>query len=104
MDDNFIKAWMEGKVSPDELTKRKLQGDENIDQLEEIIRRSSQLKVPENLTKQMAWDTLSNRIMEQQGNPEAKVIKWNRWVPVGIAASLTLIAVSYFLFFARVRI
>jgi transmembrane sensor len=97
-ENDFIKDWLEGKVSAKELENKKLQGDPVVNRYEALIKTSSSLKVPVMQTKEQAWEKLSNRITEQS-TKEAKTIKLNRWFPISIAASLALMALSYFLFF-----
>jgi transmembrane sensor len=94
---DFIKDWLEGKVSPAELKSRKENGDARVEEFDELITRSSGLKVPESISKEEAWQKLSGKLSEAP-QPEAKVIKLGRWIPMGIAASVALMIMAYFAF------
>lgn len=94
--DDFLKDWLEGKISPEEIKAKKEKGDPFVEEFEELITKSAQLKVPASMTKEEAWKKLSGRLTETK--PEAKVVRMNRWIPVSIAASLSLIAaVAFFM-------
>jgi transmembrane sensor len=95
---DFIKDWMEGKISREELEKRKSKGDPDIEQFEAIITRSGALKTPDKLTKEQAWEKLRSKLTEEP-RQEAKVVKMNRWIPIGIAASISLVVISFFFLF-----
>lgn len=98
MDNNdFIKEWMEGKISREELEKRKSNGDAVVQQFDEIITRSSKLNIPPGRSKQEAWEKLSAKL-DPDSKPETKVIKLNRWIPLSIAASVAVIIISFFVF------
>ena len=94
---DFIKDWLEGKVSREELKSKKEQGDNTVNEFDELITRSSRLKVPENVTKEQAWKKFSDRIAEAP-TQETKVVKLNRWIPLSIAASIALVVVAFFAF------
>src|SRR5690348_14989738 len=99
MDNNdFIKDWLEGKVTPEELKSHKVKGDLSVQELEELISRSSQLKMPESITKEDAWKKLTSKITSAK-KEETKVIRMNHWIPISIAASITLaLTVAFFMF------
>jgi transmembrane sensor len=98
MDNNdFIKDWLEGKVSPEELKVKKERGDAFVQEFDELITRSSHLKVPDTVTKEDAWKKLSGRL-EEAPRPEARVVSLSRWIPLGIAASITLMVIAFFVF------
>jgi transmembrane sensor len=90
---DFIKDWMEGKISREELENRKSKGDPDVEQFEAIITRSAGLKTPDKLTKEQAWEKLRGKLTEEPGQ-EAKVVKMNRWIPISIAASVSLLVIS----------
>jgi transmembrane sensor len=95
---DFMKDWLEGKISPDELKSKKESGDELINEMDELITRSSHLKVPETISKEEAWKKFTARVAEAPKQDEAKVVKMNRWIPVGIAASVSLLVIAFFIF------
>jgi transmembrane sensor len=98
MDNNdFIKDWLEGKVSPEELRERKERGDAFVQEFDELITRSSYLKVPGTVTKEDAWKKLSGKL-EEAPKPEARVVSLKRWLPLSIAASITLMVIAFFAF------
>lgn len=105
MDNNndFIKDWLEGKVSAAELKSRKEKGDAFVEEFDELITRSSGLKVPEPVSKEEAWQKLSGKL-NQAPQQEAKVVKLGRWIPIGIAASVALMIVAFFFAFNKVTI
>src|SRR5688572_8188339 len=90
---DFIKDWMEGKISREELENRKSKGDPDLAQFEAIITKSAGLKTPNKLTKEQAWEKLRSKLTEAP-QQEAKVVKLNRWIPISIAASIVLVALS----------
>lgn len=92
---DFLKDWLEGKVSSDELSSKKEKGDAVVQQFDELITRTKGLKVPESLSKEDAWKKLSGKLSEPQ-KQEAKVIKMNRWIPLSIAASVSLLVITFF--------
>jgi transmembrane sensor len=94
---DFIKDWLEGKISPAELKSKRENGDAFVQEFEELITRSSKLKVPEPITPQDAWEKLSGKLQDTP-KPEAKVVKLGRWIPVSIAASVTLLVIAFFVF------
>ncbi len=98
MDKNndFIKDWLEGKVSPDELKSKRESDDELVKEFDELITRSSHLKMPETISKDQAWNNFTARISETTSKKEAKVVKMNRWMPLSIAASISLLVVAFF--------
>jgi transmembrane sensor len=95
---DFLKDWLEGRVPPSEIASRKASGDSSVNKYEELITRSSHLKVPEPVSKEDAWAKLSGRLSDASPAKEAKVVKFNRWIPVSIAASITLLMVALFSF------
>lgn len=95
---DFIKDWMEGKISPEELRIRKEKGDEVVTAFDDLITRSSKLKVPDTISQEDAWKKFALRVSETPVQKDAKVVRMNLWLPLGIAASLTLIVVALFLF------
>jgi ferric-dicitrate binding protein FerR (iron transport regulator) len=95
--EDFIKEWLEGKVSAEELKSRRENGDGIVKEYDELITRSSLLHVPESVSKDEAWRKLSSKLNEPSG-ARAKAIQLNPWMAVGIAASVTLIAVAFFVF------
>jgi ferric-dicitrate binding protein FerR (iron transport regulator) len=99
MDNNndFIKDWLEGKVSPAELKSKKENGDASVQELDELITRSSKLTVPDSITKEDAWEKLSGKLADTP-KQEAKVVKFGRWIPLSIAASVTLLIIAFVAF------
>lgn len=99
MDNNndFIKDWLEGKVSPAELKSKKENGDAFVQEFDELITRSSKLTVPDSVAKEDAWKKLSGKLVDIP-KQEAKVVKLGRWIPLSIAASLTLLIIAFFVF------
>jgi transmembrane sensor len=95
---DFMKDWLEGKLSPDELKSKKESGDKLVNEMDELITRSSRLEVPETISKEEAWKNFTARIAEAPKQNEAKVVKMNRWIPVSIAASVSLIVIAFFVF------
>jgi ferric-dicitrate binding protein FerR (iron transport regulator) len=98
MDQNndFIKDWLEGKISSEELAARKKKNDPVVHDFEELITHTAKLKVPDNVTQDEAWQKLSGRLSEAP-KQEARVVKMNRWIPLSIAASITFIVVAFLL-------
>lgn len=94
---DFIKDWLEGKVSPAELKSRKENGDALVREYDELITRAAGLKVPDSITKENAWEKLSGKLTETP-KPEANVVKMARWIPLSIAASVTLLVIAFFAF------
>jgi ferric-dicitrate binding protein FerR (iron transport regulator) len=101
--DDFLKDWLEGKISPEEINAKKENGDAFVEEFEELITKSSHLKVPASMTKEEAWKKLSGRLTETL-KPEAKEVRLNRWIPMSIAASLSLIAVAAFFMLDRTTV
>jgi ferric-dicitrate binding protein FerR (iron transport regulator) len=98
--EDFIKDWLEGKVSPEELKRRKAEGDESVQQFGELVARTSRMKAPGKLTKEEAWQKLSAKLTEtpKEEVKEAKVVRMNRWIPISIAASISVIVIAFFFF------
>jgi ferric-dicitrate binding protein FerR (iron transport regulator) len=96
--EDFIKKWLEGKISSDDLDKKMRDGGEGREMrdLKDIISRSTELRVPQKRTKAEAWKQFTEKAGEQ---PTQKVVKMKPWLPLGIAASLILLIVSYFFLF-----
>jgi transmembrane sensor len=95
-DADFIKNWLEGKISARELEERKLKGDITVHEYEQIISGSSRLKVPELQTQEQAWEKLNEKL-KAVPQKSAQHVAMTRWLPLAIAASLAFITVSYFL-------
>jgi transmembrane sensor len=95
---DFIKDWLEGKISPEELKSKKESGDKLVNEVDELITRSSHLSVPEMVSKEEAWKKFTARVAEAPKPSEAKVVKMNRWIPVSIAASVSLLVIAFFVF------
>jgi transmembrane sensor len=100
MDKNndFIKDWLEGKISPDELKSKRKSEDELVKEFDELITRSSHLKMPESISKDQAWKNFTARVSETTTHKKAKVVKMDRWIPLSIAASVSLLIVAFFAF------
>jgi transmembrane sensor len=96
-DNDFTKDWLEGKISPAEIKSRREKGDAFVQEFDELITRSSQLTIPDSITKEDAWKKFTDRIGEVP-KQEAKVIKLNRWIPIGIAASVSAMVIAFFVF------
>lgn len=94
---DFIKDWLEGKISPEEIKRRKAEGDESVEELEILIAKTSRMKVPDKQSKEEAWQKLSVQLTEAP-KQEAKVVKMNRWFPISIAASISVLAITFFFF------
>lgn len=92
-----MKDWLEGKISPEELKSKKEKGDELVRDFDELITRSAHLKVPDTTTNEDAWAKLSAKLKETP-RAETKVVKLNRWIPLSIAASVSVILVAFFVF------
>jgi len=100
--DKFIKDWLEGKIDPDS-SQHPEEHNKIVEELEGIIHKTKQLEVPAKKTKAQAWDDLMDKIEEEesgdlkaQENPP-KTFRIGRYIPLGIAASLLVIAIAYFL-------
>jgi transmembrane sensor len=102
-DNDFLRNWLEGNVSSEELAARKIKGDETVSQFEKLIEQSSKLRVPEKQTKEQAWQKLTNRISEER-KPIAREVKLNWRMLTGIAASFALVFVAYVFFFATTSV
>lgn len=94
---DFLKDWLEGKVTTEELNSKKQQGDAFVQEFDELINRSKSLQVPEKITKQEAWKKLSAKLTETPAQ-ETKVVAFNRWIPLSIAASISLVVIAFFVF------
>lgn len=95
--DDFLKDWLEGKISREEINARKEKGDTLAREFDELISKTAGLKVPEKISREEAWKNLSEKL-SASSKQEAKAVKLNRWIPVSIAASVALIVVSFFIF------
>ena len=97
--DKFIKDWLEGKVDPT-TPKDQSEGGEHKrleEELEPIISASNKLEVPSKKNKAEAWDEFLAEIDEEEKEvPETKIRSISRYIPIGIAAALALLAVVYF--------
>lgn len=106
--EDMIKDWLEGKISADELQKRKHEAgsEEEFEDLKKVIDEAAKLKVPEKKTKEQAWDQFLTKIDtdEEEVKPAAKVRKLNPFIPVGIAAAIALLVSIYFIFMAPVTV
>lgn len=98
--EDFIKKWLEGKVSAEELEKE-LKNSDELAELKSVIEASSKLKVPQGKSKEDAWAALSGKIQEKKSD---KVVKLRPWVPMSIAASVILFVVSYFIIFSSKKV
>ncbi|MTI22932.1 DUF4974 domain-containing protein [Fulvivirga sp. RKSG066] len=101
-DDQFIKDWLEGKVSASDLDKAK-KSDESVEDFEEIIAKSQKLNVPRGKSKAEAWNDFVAKIDEKEA-PKAKVRKLNPAWPIGIAAAISLAIVAYLFLFSSTTI
>ncbi len=54
--------------------------------------------MPESITKEQAWERFASRVSEVPKEKEAKVVKMSWWIPLSIAASITFMAVAFFVF------
>lgn len=106
--DKFLKDWLEGKIDPDKLDKSGQEEDSSklVEGLDGIVKKSGQLDVPSNKSKAQAWDELMGKIDEKDDSePDEKIVNESttksfsisRYIPIGIAASLLIVAVTYFL-------
>lgn len=95
--DDFIKDWMEGKVSRDEIKKRRDAGDAFVDEMDALISHSSKMRVPETVTQEEAWERLSAKLTDQP-KEKARTVNLNRWIPLSIAASVSLLVIAFFVF------
>jgi len=95
--DDFIKDWMEGKISRDEIKSKRDAGDGFVREMESLISKSSQMRVPETITQEEAWKKLSAKLTDQP-KEEARTVKLNRWIPLSIAASVSLLVIAFFVF------
>lgn len=95
-DNDFMKDWLEGKISSDELKSKKDKGDKVVNEFDELITRSSRMKVPEHISQDDAWNKFASRVSEAP-KQEAKIVSINRWLPLSIAASVALLVVAYFI-------
>jgi transmembrane sensor len=93
---DFLKDWLEGKISPEEIKSRKEKGDATVQEFEELITKSSRLEISGSLTKEEAWKKLSGKLSETP-KQESKVVKLNRWIPLSIAASVSLMIAAFFM-------
>ncbi|HYG03355.1 MAG TPA: FecR domain-containing protein [Chryseosolibacter sp.] len=94
---DFLKDWLEGKVTPAELNSRKENADPLVRDYEELISRSAGMKVPDKTTTEEAWENFLATLDKPQPK-EAKVVKMNRWIPLSIAASVSLLVIAFFVF------
>lgn len=101
--DKFIKEWLEGKIGPDELRKSE-EHQKLIQELEGIIETSSNFNAPSKKSKEQAWDDLMAKIEDEEDTSEKvtvdkdpKTFFITRYIPLGIAATLLVIVVAYFL-------
>ncbi|MEL7003584.1 MAG: FecR domain-containing protein [Bacteroidota bacterium] len=101
--DKFIKDWLEGKIDPDS-TQGAEEHNSVVKELEEIIQKSKQLEVPSGKTKEKAWADLVDKIDDEENTVEEvhsqkqqKQFTIGRYIPIGIAASLLIFAIAYFL-------
>jgi len=92
---DFLKDWLEGKISAEEIKKRKSSGDAFIQDYDELITQTSNLQVPTPISKEDAWEKLAGQLT---GVPkkETKVITMTPWIALSVAASLTLLIISFF--------
>lgn len=97
--EDFIRQWMEGKISSDDLDRKMRESPDNreMKELKDIISRSTELRVPQKRTKAEAWSQFTDKIESPQQSPE-KVVHMKPWLSLSIAASLLLLIGSYFIF------
>ena len=98
--EDFIKKWLEGKISAEELEKE-LKNSDELAEMKDIIETSSRLNVPQRKSKEEAWAALSGKIKEEK---PVKVVKFKPWIPLSIAASVILFVISYFILFSGEQI
>ncbi|RAW02247.1 FecR family protein [Pseudochryseolinea flava] len=101
MDSNndFIKDWLEGKISQEEIQSKKRNEDPVVKDFHELITKSARLKTPETVKQDDAWKKLSAHI-ESDKSTDTKTIQLKRWIPLSIAAAISLFIVA-FLFLNR---
>jgi transmembrane sensor len=94
--EDFIKKWLEGKISSDDLDKKMRDGGggREMRDLKDIISRSTELRVPQKRTKAEVWTQCPEKIEEQKQSQ--KIVKMKPWIPLSIAVSLILLIISYF--------
>ncbi|MDN5203761.1 FecR domain-containing protein [Fulvivirgaceae bacterium BMA10] len=109
--DEFIKKWFEGELSKEELSKEgtaHFEDQNEFNEIEKVVEESAGLEVPKGKTKEQAWNELLVKLEEvsEPETTETKVIQ----LPVykrpsviisSIAASLTLLMLAYFTWFAN---
>lgn len=94
--EDFIKKWLEGKISSDDLDK-KLHDNREMRDLKDIISKSTELRVPQKRTKAEAWKQFAEKAEAQK--QVGKVVKMKPWFPLSIAASVLFLAL-YVIFFS----
>lgn len=101
----FIREWLEGKISRQELQSKKEKGDSIVHEYDELITRSAGMQVPESTSKTEAWKNISSRIKADVAEKsEARVVKLNSRIFYYIAASVSLFAVVFFVFTSKTTV
>ena len=94
--DEFLARWLSGELTQEELTEWKKHPD--YQELSKIADISTRWKVPQNLTKEQAWQHLQKRAGFSSKKESLKtVFPMRRWLIAGIAAAIMLMAGIYFL-------
>ncbi|MGD1960512.1 MAG: FecR family protein [Fulvivirga sp.] len=96
----FLKDWMEGKVSPEELQELKTDPDykETIVELEHIMESSSHLVPPKKKSKAQAWSEIADQLEETDSSTgESRIIQLTPFIRVAVAAAVVLLVAMYFL-------
>ena len=95
--DEFLARWLSGELTQEELNEWKKHPD--YQELRAIVDNSSDWKVPQNLTKEEAWQKLRKKVDFSQGNDKPSVVfPKRRLLFAGIAAALALLAGIYFFY------
>ncbi len=106
--DKFIQDWLEGNITPEEMTARRQDPayQSVIEELEGVMDVTSDLKVPERRSKAQAWDELLTKMEEDETptQPQGKVVSFKRYLPVSIAAAVALLLAVYFLLPGNIQV
>ncbi|MEM1408624.1 MAG: FecR domain-containing protein [Bacteroidota bacterium] len=98
--DTFIKDWMEGKVSLEELQELKTDPEykETIAELEHIMESSSHLAPPKKKSKAQAWSEIADQLEETDPSTgQSRVIQLAPFVRMAVAATIIMLVAMYFL-------
>ena len=100
--DTLIRDWLEGNISPEQLENFRKDPEyrEAIHDLEQIITSSSKLAPPKGKSKAQAWNDFSAMLGETEQpvtKKPAKMVPFSTYRKVGIAATVALIILVYFL-------